>query len=108
MANIPEHWCKVTELSNFTQEEQRNVSIPYENYTFAKCYRYALNWTALLNSSGGSLQNIIINKSWPTEYCVEGWEYDKSITFSSIVIDVSLLSFVYIDKNLHCVLCVEN
>lgn len=88
MADIPNHWCKVEDLSNFTKEEQRNISIPYVNNAFAKCCRYRVNWSEIINASGGSLNDIFINKSWPTEGCLEGWVYetDKS---SSIVVEVS-------------------
>lgn len=32
----------------------------------------------------------LANASWPIEYCNDGWEYNKSEVYSSIVIDVSM------------------
>lgn len=90
MASVPEHWCKVSKLLNFTKDEQRNISIPFTNTSFERCRRYAVNWTKILDENGGSLDGIEANSSWSTEVCKEGWVYDKSPGQSSIVIDVSI------------------
>lgn len=90
MANVPNHWCKVSALSNLSFEEQRNLSIPFINGTYQQCQRYSVNWTTLLEDSGGTLEFLIPNNSWPVESCKEGWVYDRAIVMSSIVIDVSI------------------
>ncbi|XP_028130359.2 carcinine transporter isoform X1 [Diabrotica virgifera virgifera] len=91
MADVPDHWCKVPGLLEFTEEEQRNISIPFNNNSFSKCERYAVNWTQLLEDSGDSLEGIFVNTSWPVEKCLDGWVYDLSEVSSSIVIDFDLV-----------------
>lgn len=54
---------------------------------FSKCSRYAVNWTLILNDT--EISDLQPNTSWPTEYCINGWEYNKTEVVSSIVIDVS-------------------
>lgn len=88
MANVPDHWCKVPSLLNLSFDEQRNLSIPFNNGTYDRCRRYSVNWTQILEDSGGTFDNLG-NESWPTEYCKDGWVYDKTFVESSIVIDVS-------------------
>lgn len=90
MANEPDHWCRVSLLSNLSYEEQRNLSVPFTNGTYEKCRRYSVNWLRILEDSGGKFENVVVNESWPTESCKEGWVYDKSTVESSIVIDVSI------------------
>lgn len=48
MAGVPDHWCRIAQLANLTQEVQRNISIPQENNIYAKCLRYAVNWSEVL------------------------------------------------------------
>lgn len=89
MANIADHWCKVPLLSNLSFLEQRNLSIPFNNGTYDNCRRYSVNWTQILEDSGGTFKNVVVNESWSTEYCQDGWIYDRTLVESSIVIDVS-------------------
>lgn len=91
MANTPDHWCAVPLLSNLSYEKQRNLSIPYINDTFDRCHRYALDWSQIIEESGGTIDNIVANESWPVEECKDGWIYNRTMVESSIVIDVSLL-----------------
>ncbi|XP_065342384.1 carcinine transporter isoform X2 [Cloeon dipterum] len=87
MAEVPDHWCRVPELelSGVSQHVRREVGVPKGD----SCRRYAVNFTTLLESQ--SLMDITPNSSWPTEACVQGWEYDLSDISSSIVIDFSLV-----------------
>ncbi|CAH1644866.1 unnamed protein product [Spodoptera littoralis] len=90
MTDIPDHWCRVPELEllNLTQEQRKLLSIPRKNnVTFEKCSRYAVNWTEIIHIGG----TIEVNESWPTEHCREGYEYDMSEVFSSVVIDFNLV-----------------
>ncbi|XP_047042160.1 carcinine transporter [Helicoverpa zea] len=95
MTDVPDHWCKVSELEplNFTREQRKILSIPrkvnryQDNITFEKCSRYAVNWKEIIKM-GGVVQ---VNESWPTENCVEGYEYDTSEVISSVVIDFDLV-----------------
>ncbi|KAF5306653.1 hypothetical protein FQA39_LY08842 [Lamprigera yunnana] len=82
MANVPDHWCAVTELSNFTQTERKRLSIPTRNVTFEKCKRYSVDWKELLNDV--NITDIEPSSTWPVEGCLEGWEYNKSEITSSI------------------------
>lgn len=70
-------------------KDVKNLSIPYNNSTFSKCTRYAVNWTEILDDSGGIPGDVVVDISWPTEGCLDGWIYDRSNVVSSIVIDVS-------------------
>nr|XP_049691681.1 carcinine transporter isoform X2 [Helicoverpa armigera] len=90
MTDVPDHWCKVSELEplNLTREQRKILSIPRkDNVTFEKCSRYAVNWKEIIKM-GGVVQ---VNESWPTENCVEGYEYDTSEVISSVVIDFDLV-----------------
>uniref|UniRef100_A0A1A9WLX5 Major facilitator superfamily (MFS) profile domain-containing protein n=1 Tax=Glossina brevipalpis TaxID=37001 RepID=A0A1A9WLX5_9MUSC len=96
MADTPEeYWCKVPELLNVTTKEQRKIlAIPYDaedsdNIAFSKCQRYAVNWTEILEDT--DINYIEPNHSWPLEACKNGWEYNTSEIWSSIVIDFDLV-----------------
>lgn len=67
-----------------------------ENGTWNNCYRYAVNWTQILEND--YIEDIFPNTSWPIEYCPSGWEYNKTEVESSIVIDVSF--FIIDDMNI--------
>lgn len=71
-----------------------------DNTTFENCMRYSVNWSAILHSD----KPIEVNKSWPMEPCLDGYEYDTSEVISSIVIDVSNCNynFVTFPHNYHC------
>uniref|UniRef100_A0AAR5P5L2 Major facilitator superfamily (MFS) profile domain-containing protein n=4 Tax=Dendroctonus ponderosae TaxID=77166 RepID=A0AAR5P5L2_DENPD len=86
MADIPNHWCRVPALSNLTVEARKRLAIPQENGTFAKCARYALNYS-LVEDWGGPGE-----PPPPTEPCLEGFEFDTSTSLhSSIVLDFGLV-----------------
>ncbi|KAI9586140.1 hypothetical protein GQX74_001987 [Glossina fuscipes] len=96
MADTPEeYWCKVPELLNHTTKEQRKfLAIPNDlesndNGAFSKCQRYAVNWTEILEDT--DINYIEPNVSWPLEACKNGWEYNTSEIWSSIVIDFDLV-----------------
>lgn len=57
---------------------------------FSKCSRYAIDWQNLLNDTDIDILDLQSNSSWPTEYCLDGWIYNKTYVTSSIVIDVRL------------------
>lgn len=64
------------------------------NLTFSQCSRYAVNWTALLQTH--TFMEITPNNSWPTESCWAGWEYNTTQDRSSIVVDVSTQTFSHV------------
>lgn len=84
MANVPDHWCKIPELDNFTEYRR--------NFSKTSCQRYKINWTDII------LREDVINVDYVTilndvstlelESCLDGWEYDTDRVTSSIVIDV--------------------
>lgn len=55
---------------------------------YSQCSRYAIDWQQLLNTTDVDLFDLQPNASWPTEYCFNGWNYNKTLVTSSIVIDV--------------------
>ncbi|XP_039764385.1 carcinine transporter [Pararge aegeria] len=90
MTDTPDHWCKVPELYNMTQDNRKMISIPRkenDNTTFESCVRYSVDWSALLSTG----KPIDVNESWPVEPCLDGYEYDKSEVKSSVVIDFDLV-----------------
>lgn len=59
---------------------------------YSQCSRYAIDWQHVLNTTDVVLIDFQPNTSWPTEYCFNGWNYNKTLVTSSIVIDVMLMS----------------
>lgn len=89
MANVPhDYWCLVPQLANLTAEERLGLAIPTDNNTYSKCSRYKMNWTEFLADD-------TIEISGEIEPCLDGWEYNKSEIYSSIVIDVIKLDKIY-------------
>lgn len=109
MSDAPyDYWCNVSALQNLTSEQRRFLSIPSKvsyfvvltekreynfcfiqlksNGSYDQCTRYAVDWQEILSSNESVLAP---NTSWPVEKCQEGWEYNTSEIFSSIVTDVS-------------------
>lgn len=72
---------------------------------YSKCSRYAIDWQQLLNTTEFEAMDLMGNVSWPTEYCYDGWIYNKTHVISSIVIDVrniysSLICFcIFFNQN---------
>ncbi|XP_052864161.1 carcinine transporter [Anopheles cruzii] len=94
MTDTPEqYWCRVPELENFTTEERRMYAIPMIESdgveSYSKCSRYAVDWKEILNYS--DTDTLVPNASWPTEPCLDGWEYNTTVVQSSIVIDFNLV-----------------
>lgn len=54
---------------------------------YSKCYRFAFNWTNVIDLNYFDLNTP--NETWGYTKCDFGWEYNTSIVWSSIVIDVS-------------------
>ncbi|XP_018329394.1 carcinine transporter isoform X2 [Agrilus planipennis] len=91
MTDVPEHWCTIPSLANTTIELRKKLAIPFDNETFSKCERYAVNWTKIVEENDLNYNDIQTNISWPKEKCLDGWEYNKSEISSSIVIDFDLV-----------------
>ncbi|KAK7872303.1 hypothetical protein R5R35_002760 [Gryllus longicercus] len=92
MADVPSHWCRVSGLSDLSPEERRRLAVPPQQdvpSSFNQCQRYAVNWTELLENY--QLDELQPNSSWPTESCVQGWEYNLTEVSSSVVIDFDLV-----------------
>lgn len=87
MTKVPEHWCNIPQLANFSSLQRKRIGIPTHDGTVENCARYAVNWTDILDVN--DINNFEPNTSWPVELCKDGWEYNKSEVSSSIVIDVS-------------------
>ncbi|KAL4708139.1 hypothetical protein ACJJTC_009918 [Scirpophaga incertulas] len=92
MTDVPDHWCKVPQLAslNISQNQRKSLSIPYQtddNSAFEKCVRYAVDWVAILQTDFP----LIVNRSWPKEPCLDGYEYDTSEIQSSVVMDFDLV-----------------
>ncbi|ETN64759.1 organic cation transporter [Anopheles darlingi] len=97
MTDVPEqYWCRVPGLENFTVEERKMYAIPVMQdgdgvESYSKCSRYSVDWKEILNYSDTDTPLPTPNASWPTEPCLDGWEYNTSTVQSSIVIDFNLV-----------------
>ena len=78
---VPDHWCRVPYLSNYTPEEQREMAIPVDETTgkHESCVFYEVT-----NSSG-------INYSVSVAKC-SSWFYDDGVFSSSAVTEVYKVS----------------
>lgn len=72
MVSVPDHWCKVPEVSNsnLTVEEQRSLISPPDN---PKCHMYDINYTDFLSSGTYHVPN-----DTTTIPCSDGWDFDKT------------------------------
>ncbi|KAH8263124.1 hypothetical protein KR044_004829 [Drosophila immigrans] len=101
MADTPDdYWCRVPELQHLDLEERKLLAIPKERendeLVYSKCFTYGVNWTELLDTFdaadiNGNLTDLQLNGSWPLVKCSQGWEYNTSRVWSSIVIDFDLV-----------------
>ncbi|XP_017769527.1 PREDICTED: carcinine transporter [Nicrophorus vespilloides] len=82
MADVPDHWCWIPQLANISVHERIQLGIPQYNDGHSKCTRYKLDWSYIDNDH--------LNES-QLESCLDGWEYNKSEIWSSIVIDFDLV-----------------
>ncbi|KAK4879042.1 hypothetical protein RN001_007188 [Aquatica leii] len=89
MADVPDHWCFVPALSNFTQFERKALGIPMQGLTFKKCERYAIDWDMVMHNF--NINDFKSEPNWPVEACTDGWEYNLTEVSSSIVIDFDLV-----------------
>lgn len=89
MAGVPDHWCYIPQLANLTTEQRRRIGVPSDNFTVDHCQRFAINWTEVLGYLDYDIEDFQPDTTWPLEPCYDGWEYNKTEIFSSIVIDVS-------------------
>ncbi|XP_022918660.1 carcinine transporter [Onthophagus taurus] len=90
MSEIPDHWCYVPELQNFTVQERIYLAIPKTNQSHSKCQKYLVDWNEILDGFE-DVFSIPINESWEIGNCNSGWEYNKTEVSSSIVIDFDLV-----------------
>ncbi|XP_032592486.1 carcinine transporter isoform X2 [Drosophila grimshawi] len=103
MADTPDdYWCRVPDLFHMDLEQRKYLSIPKElendELVYSKCYTYGVNWTQLLesvdnivDSAGNDVTTLEPNSSWPLIKCSQGWEYNTTSVWSSIVIDFDLV-----------------
>ncbi|KAJ6648260.1 Carcinine transporter [Pseudolycoriella hygida] len=84
-----DYWCTVPALQNLTLEQRKFLSIPSQSDgSYSRCERYAVDWIEVLTNNESALAP---NTSWPVEKCPEGWDYNTSEIFSSIVTDFDLV-----------------
>ncbi|XP_073988758.1 carcinine transporter [Rhodnius prolixus] len=95
MADVPDHWCRQPQLEGIVDAKQAlRLAIPFSsenNETYAKCRRYNVNWTDIIENQSINVSLIIPNTSWPTEPCYDGWIYNTTQVPYSIVIDFNLV-----------------
>ncbi|BFF95706.1 carcinine transporter [Drosophila madeirensis] len=98
MADTPDdYWCRIPELGDMQLEQRKYLAIPKEleneELVYSKCHTYGVNWTQLLDSleDEADLTTLEPNSSWPVVKCTQGWEYNTTNVWSSIVIDFDLV-----------------
>ncbi|KAH8334299.1 hypothetical protein KR059_008601 [Drosophila kikkawai] len=98
MADTPDdYWCRIPELLDLPLEQRKSLGIPKEmdndELVYSKCYTYGVNWTQLLEAEEVEdiLTSMEANVSWPLVKCSQGWEYNTTSVWSSIVIDFDLV-----------------
>ncbi|CAL4130642.1 unnamed protein product, partial [Meganyctiphanes norvegica] len=86
MSPMPPHWCKVPDVEKFnlTEEEAKTITIPYDPTSgWSQCTQYVAEWSEVLPGR----DSFAPDPSWPKQPCTQGWIYNTSIIYSSIVID---------------------
>ena len=63
----------------------RERILAYEN-----CFQYNISFKDIYPEDKPWLWPKAPNRSWPTVYCQDGWEYDKSEYENSLVTEVSV------------------
>ena len=90
----PQHWCQASELSraNWTQEEIKNVSIPFKDGQYDQCLMYDLNYIQLLERYESPEEEEDVYSSTEAgevqKRTCKKWNYDSSIYQSTVVTEV--------------------
>ena len=89
----PDHWCRVDELSrgtSWTEEEIKNISIPYTDGKYDKCLMYDLDYDSLVdgNKSFEDAYRSLNNHLGLSNRTCSEWNYDRSIYQSTVVTQV--------------------
>ncbi|KAL1512614.1 hypothetical protein ABEB36_002177 [Hypothenemus hampei] len=100
MTDTPnDYWCFVPQLQNFSIDMRKIIAIPKianDSSSYAKCRRYAVNFTEILENYHGDFEDLD-QQSWPIEPCKDGYEYEVNEYYSSIILDFDLVC----DKDLY-------
>ncbi|XP_034632508.1 solute carrier family 22 member 6-A-like [Trachemys scripta elegans] len=97
-AGIPEHYCQVRIMANYTHHANLTASLPAEDLLRVsipmdrsqkpeKCQRFVTTQWQLLNPNATSTNTIELD----TEPCVDGWTYDKSLFTDTIITEWDLV-----------------
>ena len=94
LGTVPNHWCQVSELTsrtNWTKEEIKNISIPFEDGKYDTCLMYDLNYSQLAENYEfpEDLRSDIKQQEVRTRTC-NAWDYDTSTYQSTIATQVRL------------------
>ena len=98
-ADIP-HWCRITELQNYSFDEQRYISIPYiddhedeDDYDdkFESCDMFQLHWSNYTDENFQEWDRDERTDGAATQSCIEGWLYNQDHYKSTIVNEWELI-----------------
>lgn len=115
IASMPEHWCRVPELEQWTAfmpHVVKSLSIPMVKrdgqMKYSQCQMYARNYTEIVGFLHTTDTSIIRdNEMWERQYleslgyaarnfeiidCNDGWMYDRTMFPNTIVMEVIMLS----------------
>ncbi|CAM1324227.1 Uncharacterised protein g8605 [Pycnogonum litorale] len=89
----PDHWCNVPELANLPDDQQKMLSVPIqevseldEKLIYSQCIVYKFNYTGF--DEENSTHWKVSHSPNRTTGCTDGWNFDSSLQFSSLVTDL--------------------
>ena len=84
-----DHWCRVPELANLTDQQQKYISAPLELGAYSKCYMFDIDYSTYTHEEllDWDRESMVGNATDIT-YCKSGWSYDKSIFTSTAMSEV--------------------
>lgn len=97
MVSSPDHFCRVSQLSNFSYEEQQKFISPIIEENGIKkhdsCNMYDIDYDLVAKSA--NLSFIYNNESLPLTKCNDGWVYDNTYYDETAVTAVRIFSYLH-------------
>lgn len=104
---VPDHWCRVELLANFSYGEQHRLIRPkfksfkagYEQISFSNCEMFDINYEKVVNDGQLMLPNV--TRFVPIKKCSpeDGFVYDQNVFQENAAMHVSWYWFIAIFSN---------
>ncbi len=100
MVSSPDHWCKVSQLSNYTYEQQKQLSSPLIEkngfITHDSCHMYDIDYDYVAKVGNITIykNDNNINGSLRIKSCNNGWIYDNFYYDETAVTAVRFLLYL--------------